>query len=111
MDPTSLCTSFGEVGGACRARDTYPDFRLSAERVAAAITPLQDEFVQKPIESYGISAAAADVEQVAKLAKQHNIALVSDEIYSRFHTTLTLCRPLPFNDQTIVIDGFSKIMP
>ena len=42
------------------------------------------------------------------MAAQHNVALVSDEIYSRFFYDGPFVSPASFNDQTIVIDGFSK---
>ena len=50
----------------------------------------------------------SDLEAVAKLAADKNIALVSDEIYRRFIYDEPFVSPGEFNDQTIVIDGFSK---
>ena len=38
----------------------------------------------------------------------HNIALLSDEIYRTFCYDQPFVSPAQFNDQTIVIDGFSK---
>jgi aspartate aminotransferase/aminotransferase len=48
------------------------------------------------------------LEAVAQLAADREIALVSDEIYSRFFYDGEFVSPAQFNDQTIVIDGFSK---
>ncbi len=97
------------AGGVPVAVDSYPDFRLSAERVAAAITPRTKMILfNSPSNPTGVSASTADVQQIAELAKRHQIALVSDEIYSRFQYDSEFVSPAKFNDQTIVIDGFSK---
>ena len=42
------------------------------------------------------------------MAEAHNVALLSDEIYSQFCYDSPFISPAQFNDQTIVIDGFSK---
>jgi aspartate/methionine/tyrosine aminotransferase len=48
------------------------------------------------------------VRELAELAAKHNIALVSDEIYREFCYDGPLISPTQWNDQTIVVDGFSK---
>ena len=45
---------------------------------------------------------------LAELAAKHNIALVSDEIYREFCYDAPLASAAQWNDQTIVVDGFSK---
>jgi hypothetical protein len=45
---------------------------------------------------------------LAKLAAEKNVALVSDEIYKAFCYDHPFVSPAKWNDQTIVIDGFSK---
>ncbi|MCA9213920.1 MAG: pyridoxal phosphate-dependent aminotransferase, partial [Planctomycetales bacterium] len=42
------------------------------------------------------------------LAAKHNVALISDEIYSQFCYDAPFRSPAEFNERTIVIDGFSK---
>jgi aspartate aminotransferase/aminotransferase len=42
------------------------------------------------------------------LADEHDIALISDEIYREFCYDEPFASPATFNDRTIVIDGFSK---
>ena len=49
-----------------------------------------------------------EIRGLAELAKQHDIALVSDEIYSEFCYDEPFVSPAEFNERTIVIDGFSK---
>ena len=97
------------AGGVPVAIDTYPDFRMSAARVAAAITPRTKMIlINSPANPSGITASESDLQAIAKLAADKGIALVSDEIYSRFQYDEPFVSPALFNDQTIVIDGFSK---
>ncbi len=96
-------------GGVAVPIDSYPDFRLDPDKIAAAITPKTKMILlNSPANPTGVTASAADLKAVAELAEQHNIALVSDEIYSRFFYDGDFVSPASFNKNTIVIDGFSK---
>jgi aspartate aminotransferase/aminotransferase len=89
--------------------DTYPDFRIDLNRVADAITPRTKAIIfNSPANPTGAVAAEADVRALAELAAKHNIALVSDEIYREFCYDAPLGCLAQWNDQTIVVDGFSK---
>ena len=55
-----------------------------------------------------MTSSDEDQQAIAKLAADRNIALISDEIYSRFCYDTPFGSPARYNDQTIVIDGFSK---
>ena len=97
------------VGGRAVMIDTYPDFRIDPARVAAAITPRTKMILlNSPANPTGVVAAEADLKAVAELAAKHNIALVSDEIYRTFCYDAPLVSAAKFNEQTIVVDGFSK---
>jgi aspartate/methionine/tyrosine aminotransferase len=99
----------GMVGGKCVTIDTYPDFRIDPERVAAAITPRTKMILlNSPANPTGAVAGELEVRALAELAATHNIALVSDEIYSVFCYDGPLVSPAQWNEQTIVVDGFSK---
>ena len=75
----------GMVGGKCVIVDTYPDFRIDPERVAAAITPRTKMILlNSPANPTGVVAGEAELRALAELAAKHNIALVSDEIYREF---------------------------
>ncbi len=122
----------GMVGGRCVMIDTYPDFRIDPERVAAAIT-LRTKMIllNSPANPTGAVAGEAEVRALAELASKHNIALVSDEIYREFcypekgvrtifpsgqsaiqgrdeNSSDPFFSPTRWNDQSIVVDGFSK---
>jgi aspartate/methionine/tyrosine aminotransferase len=99
----------GMVGGRSVVIDTYPDFRIDVKRVADAITPRTKMILfNSPANPTGAVAGEAEVRELAELASKHNIALVSDEIYREFCYDGPLISPTQWNDQTIVVDGFSK---
>lgn len=97
------------VGGKVVEINTFPDFRVDLDRVRQAITPKTKVIVfNSPNNPTGALASAAEVEGLARLAAEHDIALLSDEIYHDFCYDQPFVSPARFNDQTIVVDGFSK---
>lgn len=97
------------AGGKLVEIDTYPDFRIDLDRVAAAITPRTKIILcNSPNNPTGAVATPAELEGLARLAAEKNIALLSDEIYRTFCYDRPFVSPAKWNDQTIVIDGFSK---
>lgn len=97
------------VGGVPVVIDTYPDFRIDLDKVAAAITPKTKLILlNSPANPTGVVATEAEVRGLAELAAKHGIALLSDEIYREFCYDAPLESPAKWNDQTIVVDGFSK---
>lgn len=97
------------AGGKLVEIDTYPDFRIDLDRVAAAITPRTKIILcNSPNNPTGAVATPAELEGLARLAAEKNVALLSDEIYRTFCYDRPFVSPATWNDQTIVIDGFSK---
>jgi len=97
------------AGGVPVVIDTYPDFSIDVQRVADAITDRTKMIlVNSPANPSGITAGETEMRELALLARERNVALVSDEIYSQFQYDEPFVSPAQFNDQTIVIDGFSK---
>jgi len=96
-------------GGVPVAINSYPDFRLDPAKIADAITPRTKMIlINSPANPTGVTATTDQLRAVAEIAANHNVALVSDEIYSDFMFDQPFSSPAEFNDQTIVIDGFSK---
>ena len=96
------------VGGSPVLVDTYPDFRINCNRVADAITPKTKLILlNSPANPTGFTASEEEIRQLAELARQKDVALVSDEIYSQFCYDSDFVSPAQFNEQTIVIDGLS----
>ncbi len=97
------------VGGKCVMIDTYPDFTIDVDKVAAAITPCTKLILlNSPANPTGVVASEESVQALAKLAAEGNIALLSDEIYRTFSYDDSPASPAQWNDQTLVVDGFSK---
>ncbi len=89
--------------------DTYPNFSIDLDRVKSAITSRTKAILfNSPANPTGKLNSEAEVRGLAALAAEKNIALISDEIYCRFCYTDKFISPAKFNEQTIVIDGFSK---
>ena len=99
----------GLAGGTCVIVDTYPDFRIDVDKVAAAMTWRTKAILfNSPGNPTGVTASDKEIRALAQLAAERNIALVSDEIYSHFSYDEPFVSPARYNPQTIVIDGFSK---
>jgi aspartate aminotransferase/aminotransferase len=89
--------------------DTYPDFKIDVDRVAAAITPRTKLILlNSPANPTGAVADGASVEALARLADERDVLLLSDEIYRDFCYDGPFVSPARFNSRTLVIDGFSK---
>lgn len=97
------------AGGVCRAINTYPDFRIDLDQVRQVITPRTKAIIcNSPCNPTGHVATEAELQGLADIARERNICLISDEIYRVFCYDRPFASPAKWNDQTLVIDGFSK---
>jgi aspartate aminotransferase len=97
------------AGGTTVLIDTYPDFRIDLNKVRDAITPrTKVVLVNSPCNPTGYVASETELRELAVLCREKDIALISDEIYRVFCYDSPFVSPATWNDQTIVIDGFSK---
>ncbi len=97
------------AGGNVVQVSTYPDFRVPIDAVKAAITDHTRVILfNSPANPTGAVASAEEVQALAELAAEHDIALISDEIYKIFCYDDDFHSPAKWNPETIVIDGFSK---
>jgi aspartate/methionine/tyrosine aminotransferase len=90
--------------------DTYPDFRLTAERIEPLITAkTKAVLLNSPGNPTGAVLCAAEIEAIAKLCRDRGILLISDEIYDEFifpphsHTS-----PSSYSEDVLIIRGYSK---
>ncbi len=89
------------------------EFRLTAEELRAAITPKSKLLVLPfPNNPTGSIMRREDLEEIAKVVLEHDLYLLSDEIYAELtygeeaHVTIA---SLPgMRERTILINGFSK---
>jgi aspartate aminotransferase/aminotransferase len=97
------------AGGKVVQVSTYPDFKIDVQKVEQAITDRTKVILfNSPSNPTGAVATRDEVQALAELAARHDIALISDEIYRSFCYDGEFQSPAEFNDQTIVVDGFSK---
>lgn len=97
------------AGANCVFVDTYPDFQIDVNRVRNAITPRTRMILfNSPGNPTGIVAHPQSIRDLAALAAERDILLVSDEIYSEFCYDQPFVSPAMHNERTLVIDGFSK---
>jgi aspartate aminotransferase len=100
------------------AVDAYPDFRLHADRLEAAITPRSKVLVLcSPNNPTGMSLTKEELAAAAAIAKKHNLLVIADEIYETFtygppnagkmpavHESIAGMLP----EQCILLKGYSK---
>jgi aminotransferase len=87
-------------------------FQVTAETIAAAITPRTKAiFLGYPNNPTGAVMSRQKMIDIAALAEEHDLLLISDEIYDRlvYGTEHTCVPSLPgMRDRTILLGGFSK---
>jgi aspartate aminotransferase/aminotransferase len=65
--------------------DTYPDFQLDPEKLAAAVTPRTKAIMlNSPANPTGAVVPEATLREVARIAARHGLVLLSDEVYELF---------------------------
>src|SRR6204780_4565227 len=65
--------------------DSYPDFRLHADRVEKAITSRTKLIIlNSPSNPTGVVMTEAEVKSAVEIARKHDLLLLSDEIYEPF---------------------------
>lgn len=97
------------AGGKSVVVDTYPDFRIDVARVEVAITSRTKAIiVNSPANPTGVVHSRESLRDLAKLARDRNVLLMSDEVYRAFCYDGDFTSPLEFNEDTLVFDGFSK---
>ena len=109
-EPITQLTCGVPVHIATRAED---QFRLTADQLRAAITPRTKLVIfPYPNNPTGAVMSAAEMEEIAAVLREHNILVLSDEIYSELtygldrHVSIASLPDMA--ERTIVVNGFSK---
>ena len=89
------------------------DFRLDVEELARLITPrTRLLIINSPANPTGGVLTQADLDRIAELAQEHDLWVMTDEIYGRIlydgAEHLSIASLPGMADRTIVLDGFSK---
>ncbi|MBX6315977.1 MAG: aminotransferase class I/II-fold pyridoxal phosphate-dependent enzyme, partial [Isosphaeraceae bacterium] len=97
------------AGGTAVLIDTYPDFHIPLDRVAAAISPrTKCVLVNSPNNPTGVVASAEEMRGLARLCRERDVLLISDEVYRCFCYDGPFASPALWNEDVLVVDGFSK---
>jgi aspartate aminotransferase/aminotransferase len=97
------------AGGTPVFVDTYPDFGIDCDRVRAALTARTKAIlVNSPANPTGRVYPREQLRDLAVLARERGVLLLSDEIYSAFCYDGAFDTPAAFNEDVLVFDGFSK---
>jgi aspartate/methionine/tyrosine aminotransferase len=102
------------TGGTMVTCDTYPDFRMTAERIERMITPRTKlVIVNSPSNPCGVVLSGSELRDIVDLCRRRNIFLLSDEIYDTFcypdASEQGVCpSPALFTDECLLIRGFGK---
>jgi aspartate aminotransferase/aminotransferase len=97
------------AGGTTVLIDTYPRFDLDPDRVRAALGPRTKAIIlNSPANPTGRVYPREVVRDLAVLAREHGVLLLSDEVYRVFCYDGPFTSPAEFNEDVVVFDGFSK---
>ncbi len=98
------------AGGMSVLVDTYPDFRIDAGRVEAVMTArTKCVVVNTPVNPTGSRwPRPTRCAPLPSFAARRDVLLISDEVYRAFCYDRPFATPARWNDDVLVVDGFSK---
>ena len=97
------------AGGRAKFVDTYPHFRLRRGALEAAITSHTKMLVlNSPCNPTGITYGRDDLETAAQVAREHDLLVLSDEIYDSFCYSGEYVSMASIYPKTLLMGGFSK---
>ncbi len=89
--------------------DTYPDFRLRAEAIEAAVTPRTRMLIlDSPANPTGAVCTAEELRAAVDVARRHGLLLLADECYNAFSYDGPAPSAWPLYDRVVMLRGFSK---
>ena len=89
--------------------DTYPDFQVTAERLKAHVTPKTKLLLlNSPGNPTGAVIPDEELSRIAQLAREHDLIVVSDEIYDFFCYEGVPGSIAALYPKTLLMGGFSK---
>lgn len=89
--------------------DTYPDFKLTAERIEPLISSKTRAIIAgSPSNPTGAVIIKEDWIEIVELAKKKNLLIISDEIYDSFVYDAEIFSPGSIYENVLTMGGFSK---
>lgn len=98
------------AGGVPVPVDTAPTYTYARERLEAARTPrTKAVLVNSPSNPTGVVYSAAEIEAVCAFAREHDLLIISDEIYNLLSFDGPPASPARYApERTILLRGFGK---
>jgi aspartate/methionine/tyrosine aminotransferase len=97
------------AGGTPVLVDTYPDFRPSVEKFAAALTDkTRMVMLNSPCNPTGVVYTEQELRDLAALFAEHDLLVLSDEIYELFCYDQPFASIASYYDNVLLMRGFSK---
>jgi len=98
------------LGGVGVPVDTYPDFKLRASAIEAAITERSKILIlNSPSNPTGVSIDAEELQAIVAVAKKHNLLVLTDEIYEKLSYDSAPATIVGLYENVILLNGFSKM--
>jgi len=89
--------------------DTYPDFRLRADRLEAAVSEHTRMLIlNSPANPTGTVYSRSELAAAVEVAGRHDLLVLSDEIYRDFAYDEPAASAWPLYGRVILLRGFSK---
>jgi len=97
------------MGGRCVYIDTYPDFGLPVDKVAAAVTDRTKMILlNSPANPTGAVYAESQLRDLAEALAGTGVLVLSDEIYDQFCYDSPCASIADHYEHTLLVKGFSK---
>lgn len=97
------------LGGKCVFVSSYPDFRLPVQGIRQSITERTKLIIaNSPSNPTGVVYTKEDLEALANVAGEHDLIVMSDEIYGQFCYDAPYASMAELYDKTLLLRGFSK---
>lgn len=112
-DPWFVCyENLGKIIGPAPAHYvTYPDFRITDERLEAGMREdVKVLLVNTPGNPTGTVISQDELKVAAAFAKRHNLAVISDEIYDEFAFDGPVPSILEHHPEALLLGGYSKTL-
>ncbi len=97
------------LGGEPLYVDTYPDFRLTAERLEqAGAAEAKLLILNSPANPTGALIGEKEMRRITSWADKNDVFVLSDEIYRTFTYDGGCPSPASFTEKVLLLNGFSK---
>lgn len=97
------------LGGRCVFVDCYPDFQLPVEKIADSITDKTKLIIiNSPCNPSGAVYSEDRAKALAKVAAEHDVIVMSDEIYEKYCYDVPFASIASYYDKTLVLRGLGK---